>query len=176
MHEKWCGPTPSSRTHSGQYCQEIKIPLSPEMDMWKWNIAFSIQHTIRGHDQKKTTFFGNFPKRANPPPQSPKNLVCGYALHTGKFLRVRKVFARIEKIAYKMKPELLSALKFSRLSGNLPLARLSRNFPDSPETFQTVWKLARLSRNFPDCPESFQTVKKVVWKLSWKSENFPESP
>ena len=27
--------------------------------------------------------------------QSPKNLVCRYALHTGKFLRVWKVFARI---------------------------------------------------------------------------------
>ena len=100
---------------------------------------------------------------------------------SGKFLRVRKVFARIEKIGYKMKPEIFSALKFSRLSGNLPdyletfrtvrkLARLSGNFPDSPEIFQTVWKLSRLFRNFPDSPETFRTV----WKLSGLFGNFPD--
>ena len=92
--------------------------------------------------------------------QSPKNLVCGYALHTGKFLRVRKVFARIEKIGYKMKPELLSALKFSRLSGNLP---------DYLETFWTVQKLSRQSGNFPDCLETLQ----AAWKLFILFVNFP---
>ena len=39
--------------------------------------------------------------------QSPKNLVGVSALPTGKFLCVRKVFARIYKIGHKMKPELL---------------------------------------------------------------------
>ena len=34
--------------------------------------------------------------------QSPKNLVGASALPTGKFLRVRKVFARIYKITHKM--------------------------------------------------------------------------
>ena len=34
--------------------------------------------------------------------QSPKNVVGASALPTGKFLRVRKVFARIYKITYKM--------------------------------------------------------------------------
>ena len=36
--------------------------------------------------------------------QSPKNLVGASAMPTGKFLRVRKVFARIYKIVHKMKP------------------------------------------------------------------------
>ena len=100
-----------------------------------------------------------------------------------------KVFARPEsfcayrKIAYKMKPELLSALKFSRLSGNLSdyletfrtvrkLSRLSGNLPDYLETFRTVRKFSRLSGNFPDCPETFQTV----WKLSRQSGIFPDIP
>ena len=34
--------------------------------------------------------------------QSPKNIVGALALPTGKFLRVRKVFARIYKITQKM--------------------------------------------------------------------------
>ena len=42
----------------------------------------------------------------------------------------------------------LSELEFSRLSGN---------FPDSPETFQTFQKLSKLFRNFPASPETFQT-------------------
>ena len=70
-----------------------------------------------------------------------------------KVLRVRKVFARIEKIGYKMKPELLSALKFFRLS---------RNFPDCPESFQTVWKVSGLSGKFPDSLANFQTVWKIL--------------
>ena len=37
--------------------------------------------------------------------QSPKNLVGASALPTGKFLRVRKVFARFYKIGHKMKPK-----------------------------------------------------------------------
>ena len=37
--------------------------------------------------------------------QSPKNLVGASALPTGKFLRVRKVFARIYKIGHKIKPK-----------------------------------------------------------------------
>ena len=37
--------------------------------------------------------------------QSPKNLVGASAMPTGKFLRVRKVFARIYKIVHKMKPK-----------------------------------------------------------------------
>ena len=85
---------------------------------------------------------------------------------------IRKVFARIEKIGYKMKPELLSALKFSRLSGNLPdcletcqtvwkLARLYGSFLDSPESFRTVQKVLRQSGNIPDCLETFRTIRKL---------------
>ena len=97
------------------------------------------------------------------PLQSPKNLVCGYALHTGKFLRVRKVFARMEKIGYKMKPELLSAIKFSRLSGNLP---------DYLETFRTVRKFSGSSGKYPAYPENFQTIR----KKSTLSGNFSKGP
>ena len=52
------------------------------------------------------------------------------------------------------------------LSGNF--LRLSRYFPESPETFQTLRKLSRLSGNFGDCPKTFQTV----WKLSRQSGTF----
>ena len=47
-----------------------------------------------------------------------------------------------------------SVWKFSKRSGK---------FPDSPETFYTVW-------NFPYCQENFQTI----WKLSRPSGNFPD--
>ena len=73
--------------------------------------------------------------------------------------------------------------KLSRLSGNFfncqetfqtvrKLSRLYENFPDSPETFQAVQKLSRLSGNFPDSPYTFQTV----WKLSRLTGNFPDCP
>ena len=52
------------------------------------------------------------------------------------------------------------------------LARLSGNFPDSPVSFETVWKISGLSGNIPDCPETFQ----AVWKLARLSGNFPDSP
>ena len=51
------------------------------------------------------------------------------------------------------------------------LSRLSGNFPDCPETFQTVRKLSRLSGSSPDCPEAFQTVR----KSSRLSGNFSDS-
>ena len=44
-------------------------------------------------------------KRARCGCQSPKNLVGASALPTGKFLRVRKVFARFYKIGHKTKPK-----------------------------------------------------------------------
>ena len=50
------------------------------------------------------------------------------------------------------------------------LSRPSGNFPDYPETFQTIRKLSRPSGNFPDHPESFQTIQ----KLSRLSGNFPD--
>ena len=64
------------------------------------------------------------------------------------------------------------------------VSRLSGNYPDCPETFNTVWKFFRLSRifqtvrkllslsgNSPDCLETFQTVLKLS-RLSW---NCPDS-
>ena len=44
-------------------------------------------------------------------------------------------------------------------------SRLSENFSDCLETFQTVQKLSRLSENFPDSPETFQAVWKFFYLL-----------
>ena len=54
---------------------------------------------------------------------------------------------------------------------------------DSLEIFRTIWKVSRLSRNFQDCVETFQTVHNfpncletlhTVQKLSRLSRNFPD--
>ena len=50
------------------------------------------------------------------------------------------------------------------------LSRLFGNFPECPETFQTVQKPSRLFGNFPDCPETFPNI----WKLSRLFGNFPD--
>merc|ERR1712155_114651 len=72
------------------------------------------------------------------------------------------------------------------------LSRLSRNFPDHPETFQSIRKISRLSGNFPDYSETFQVIRKLprpsrhfldypetlqnIGKLSRLSGNFPDHP
>jgi len=107
---------------------------------------------------EKGTFF--FEQRC---PQRQKNPVCEYALHTGKFLRVRKVFARIYKIYPNICLESFQTVwKVSRQSGK---------FPDSLETFRTVWTVSGQSGKFLDSLESFQTV----WKVSGQSGKFPVS-
>ena len=63
--------------------------------------------------------------------QSPKNPGGAVALPTGKFLRVRKVFARIYKITHK--------------------CSLNINWTEEKQ----VWKVFRLSGKFQDCLESF---------------------
>ena len=54
--------------------------------------------------------------------------------------------------------------KLSRLLGNFEalwkLSTLSRNFPDSPESFKTDRKHSGLSGNIPDYLETLQTVSK----------------
>ena len=87
---------------------------------------------------------------------SPKNLVGASTLPTGKFLRVRKVFARIYKIDPKIKSKHCISL----------------------ESFRTVWKVSKQSGKFPDILESFQIVYnfynfpnsvnifRTVWKVS----------
>ena len=52
------------------------------------------------------------------------------------------------------------------------LSRLSGNFPDYPETSQTMWTLARLSGNLLDFQETFH----ILWRFSKLSENFPYHP
>ena len=51
-------------------------------------------------------------------------------------------------------------------------SRLSGNFLDRLESFQTVQKLSILSGNFSHCPETLQPV----WKLSGPSGNFSDGP
>ena len=69
---------------------------------------------------------------------------------SGKFLRV---FTKL-------------AMKWS-LNINLRVNK----FPDSLESFRTIWKVSGQSRTFPDSLESFRTV----WKVSEQSEKFLDS-
>jgi len=66
-----------------------------------------------------------------------------------------------------------------------PPKKLKYGKPSESSEFQTVWKLSRLSGNFPDCPETFQTVRKLpvcpetfqtVRTLSRLFGNFPDCP
>ena len=65
--------------------------------------------------------------------QRQKNPVGASALPTGKFLRVRKVFAHIYKIDPKIK---------SKHCIHLESFRTVWKFPDSLESFLTVWKVS----------------------------------
>ena len=114
--------------------------------------------------------------------QRQKNPVGVSALPTGKFLRVRKVFARIYTIDPKIKSKDCIGLesfqtlwKVSGQSGKFPdswkVSRQSGKFPDSLENFRTVWKVSGQSGKFPDSVESFWTV----WKVSGQSGKFPDS-
>ena len=67
-----------------------------------------------------------------------------------------------------IKDFLLYRQKFSRLSGN---------FPDYQETFQTIRKLSRLPGNFPDHPETFRcNFKGYAQKLSGPARTFRARP
>ena len=95
--------------------------------------------------------------------QRQKNPVGASALPTGKFLRVRKVFARPESFcAYLHK---IKSKKVWKVSGQ------SGKFPDSLESFRTVWKVSGQSGKFQDSLESFWTV----WKVSGQSGKFLDS-
>ena len=63
--------------------------------------------------------------------------------------------------------------KFLRVYTKLTLksSQLSGKFPDSLESFRTVWKDSDKSRKFPDSLERFW----IVWKVSNKSGKFPDS-
>ena len=99
-----------------------------------------IQHK---HSQRELLRMGKF---VLPFIQRPKNLGGRVALPSGKFLRVRKVFARNPW-------------------------NCNGEFPDPLENFQIVWIFSGLSGKFPDSLESFRRA----WKVSRQSENFPES-
>ena len=86
-------------------------------------------------------------------------------------------------MAYMPRETYQTVRKLSRLFGNFPdcpetlqtvrkIFTLSEKFINYLERFQNVRKLSRLFGNFPDCLESFQTVQ----KLSILSINFPDCP
>ena len=62
--------------------------------------------------------------------------------------------------------------KFLRVYTKLTLksSQLSGKFPDSLESFRTVWKVSGQSGKFSDSLESFRTV----WKVSRESGKFPD--
>ena len=106
--------------------------------------------------------------------QSPKNLVGALALPTGKFLRVRKVFARIYKITHKN----WRVIKCGKFSESLKsfrtvwkLSRRSKKFPDGLESFQMVWKIFSWSGKLTDSLEIFLTV----WKVSGERRKFQDT-
>ena len=85
-----------------------------------------------------------------------------------------------QTLTCKFFPDCLETLQtvrnLSRLSENFPnrpeISRLSGKCPYFPDTSYTAWKLSRLSRNFFNCLETFQTVR----KLFQLPENFPDCP
>ena len=92
--------------------------------------------------------------------QSPKNLGGRVALPSGKFLRVRKVFARNPWNCNWEFPDPLENFQiFSGLSGK---------FPDSLESFRIGWIFSGWSGKFPDSLESFW----IGWIFSGWSGKF----
>ena len=101
--------------------------------------------------------------------QRQKNPVGASALPTGKFLRVRKVFARMYKIYPKIKSKdciSLESFQTARKVSGQP-----GKFPDSPESFWTARKVSGQPGKFLDSLESFRTARKV----SGQSRKFPDS-
>ena len=98
--------------------------------------------------------------------QRPKNHRGIVALPSGKFLRVRKVFARnpwkwIGKFADHLQNFQIGWI-FSGWSGK---------FLDSLESFRIVWIFSGLSGKFSDSLESFR----IIWIFSGLSGKFPDS-
>ena len=64
--------------------------------------------------------------------------------------------------------------------GNIwKISRLTRNFPDHPETILTLRKLSRPSKKYQVHPETFKAIQKTFWtiqKISRLSGNFPGYP
>ena len=96
------------------------------------------------------------------------------ALPTGKFLRVRKVFARVYKMDLKNKYICRSGEISDSLESFLTVWKVSRQsgkFFDSLESIWTVWKVSGQSGKFLDSLESFG----IVWKVSGQFGKFPYS-
>ena len=104
------------------------------------------------------------------------------ALLPGKFLRVRKVFARGTYFFYIITKTCLESLRIVWKCFNImgKESGLSGKFPDCLESFRIVWKVSgltgivwkvsRLSGNFPDCLETLQ----IVWKGNGLSGKFSD--
>ena len=92
---------------------------------------------------------------------------CSVLAPSGDFPGCPETFPRVRRNFFRMSknfPEHLE--KFQSIQ---KLSKVSGNFPEYPETFQNIQKLSRVSRIFPVCPETFQNIR----KLPRVSENFP---
>ena len=120
--------------------------------------------------------------------QRPKNLYSKLALLSGKFLRVRKIFARImNKLFWTAQfawfvwltkigltrsgiPQHLQMYNVETVLKSLKLSGRFWNCPDDLRTVQTVLKL---SERFQNCPDGFKSVRTFL-KVSGQFQNCPD--
>ena len=87
------------------------------------------------------------------------------ALPSGKFLRVKKAFARnLWNCPGKFSDYLEGFWNVVKVSG------LAGKFPNCLENFLIFWKISGWCEKFPDCLESFW----IVWKVFVGSGKFPD--
>ena len=98
--------------------------------------------------------------------QRRKNLGGRVALPPGKFLRVRKAFARNPWNCTGKFPDPLDNFRIGWI-----FSGWSGKFPDSLESFRIGWIFSGWSGKFPDSLESFR----VGWIFSGWSGKFPDS-
>ena len=98
--------------------------------------------------------------------QRPKILGGRVALPPGKFLRVRKVFARNPWNCTWKFPDPLDNFRIGWI-----FSGWSGKFLDSLESFWVGWIFSRWSGKFPDSLKSFR----IGWIFSGWSEKFPDS-
>ena len=93
----------------------------------------------------------------------------GWVCHS-QFLRVRKVFAHIDKIGSKSTQNSLEIYRtvWKVSVETWKVFRGSGKFSEGLESFQTVWKVSGQFGEFSEDLENFQTV----WKVSRQSRNF----
>ena len=131
-------------------------------------------------------------KYTNVPPyehQRPKNPYSKLALLSGKFLRVRKIFARMMKKLFwtaqfawfvwltkigLTRSGIPQHLQLYNVETVLKSLKLSWRFWNCPDDFRTVQTVLKLSGRFQNCPDDFKTVR-TISELSGQFQNCPDS-